>query len=577
MTRTPPRHLRTGLCVGSLAGALLLPAGCATTPEPLYAGAQSQPHTEHVFLYPLPEALYAVRAVLANHDFDSEPFKDGTQLLTRWRLEGRGMGGYTNTMYLRRYYVQGIALGRYHSVVRIFRIDRQEHFTPGQLPSDLLYTAQLANSEHNENEGEEGHIPEAASGGWRRYVATGLETNQRHLQDKEPYDDGVVKRERKGVANVGGGSGTNYVGGPTRELMADERFAGQYNMSSPDELRGANERGVRDRDVEKEVVQRLEQFASLEFTGGAYDVPQAHAHPGAVPMTRDWELEDGGTPFGAGEGPCGQPIAGLGPLSAPGAVVLVGEQLGTRETPAAVGNMACELAQVGRRVLLGLSLPHEEQRALDAYVQSAGTNEDVESLLTGSFWRQVPRDGRSSRALVVLLERVRRWRAAGLDIRPLAYDASDTKGNAREEAMASVLLAHRRANPQATLLVLGGNYHVRSTYGAPWSRTFQPLGYRLSQKGVPHYSLDTAFARGSRWACGVNRRNEPECRVYATSPSEESYSPPGRAPSVELFKKLSHAGFHGLLHVGKITPSIPALLPRANLVSQAEMPQGPTQ
>ena len=347
-------------------------------------------------------------------------------------------------------------------------------------------------------------------------------------------------------------------------FRSDPRFNDQYAMTSQDELRGANERGVRDRELERELVQRLEQFASLEFTGGAYDVPAPPGKPGMPPVTRDWEIEDGGTPF-SGPAPCGQPIAGLGPLSKPGFTILVGEQLGTREVPAAVGNMACELAQVGRSVLLGLSMPRTEQQALDAYVRSEGQYEDVEALLSGSFWRQVPRDGRSSRALVVLLERVRRWRAGGLDIQPIAYDAPDTKGNTREEAMTELLLKHRRANPQATLLVLGGNYHVRSQDGAPWSRFFEPLGYRLARDGVSLFSLDTAFARGQRWACAVNRSLEPECRVYATSPSDQSYSPPGRAPGVQLFGELSDAGYHGVLHVGELHASIPAVLPRVAL------------
>jgi hypothetical protein len=570
MYRTQP-WLQPGLrggppLLGALVLALLL--GCATTPEPLYAGAESQPHSEHLFLYPLPEALEAVRGVLSEHDYDAEPFKDGTQLLTRWRLNGRSMSGYTNITYLRRYYVQGIAVGPYRSVVRIFRIDREEPYQPGQIPSELVYTAQLAPKDRSRKNVDDGRVKEAASGGWRRYVASGMESELR--QELTTDTDAQERREKRSVSTAGG-SGINYLGGATRSLMADSRFGEQYAMSSQDELRGANERGVRDRDVEKELVERLEQFASLEFTGGAYDVPRAPAAPGDPLVTQQWEQEDGGTPF-AGPGPCGQPIVGLGPLSSPGATVLVGEQLGTREVPAAVGNMACELAQVGRSVLLGLSLPREEQAGIDAYVKSQGSNEDVAQLLAGPFWRQVPRDGRSSRALVVLLERVRRWRAAGLDIRPFAYDASDTKGNAREEAMARELMAQRKAHPQATLLVLGGNYHVRSQDGAPWSRSFMPVGYRLTQEGVSHVSLDAAFARGKRWACSVNSYHEPECRVYATSPSAESYSRPGLAPSVQLFRKPSEAGFHGLLHVGVITPSIPALLPRATLVSQAPRP-----
>ncbi|HET9451290.1 MAG TPA: hypothetical protein VFO83_10430, partial [Aggregicoccus sp.] len=543
---------------------LLVQPGCATRNPPLYAGDNPRARTEHVFQYPLPEALAAVSSLLATRDYEAIPFADGRQLLTRWRLNGRSLSGYTNTAYLRRYYVQGLALGPHHSVVRVFRIDREEPYQPGQTPSELVYAAQLAPKTRKKGNVEQGRVEDAAAGGWRNFVAAGLETDRR-LQESAEEESAQDEREKKHAAPAGG-TGTNFLGGPTRTLMGDPRFQDQFMMTSQDELRGASERGVRDRELERELVQRLEQFASLEFTGGAYDVPAPPGKPDEPPVTRDWELEDGGTPF-SGPAPCGQPIAGLGPLSRPGLTILVGEQLGTREVPAAVGNMACELAQVGRSVLLGLAMPRTEQQAVDAYVRSEGQYEDLEALLAGEFWRQVPRDGRSSRALVVLLERVRRWRAGGLDIQPIAYDAPDTKGNTREEAMAALLLKHRRERPRATLLVLGGNYHVRSQDGAPWSSFFEPLGFRLARQGVPLYSLDTAFSRGQRWACAVNRRVEPECRVYATSPSDESYSPPGRSPGVQLFKGLSDAGFHGVLHVGALSPSLPAVPTREQRVA----------
>ena len=267
-----------------------------------------------------------------------------------------------------------------------------------------------------------------------------------------------------------------------------------------------------------------------------------------------------------GGGECGEPVRGLEALVGRGATVLVGEPLGTREVPSAVGNMACQLGEGGQHVVLGLSLPSEEQPALERYLASAGERADQDALLAEPFWRQVPRDGRSSRALLVLLERVRRWRAAGRKLDVVAYDARDLTGNAREEAVAHRLLQQRRAAPDATLLVLGGNYHVRTDGSTlPWSSSFKPFGYRLVQAGVAVKSLDTAFQRGSRWTCGVNRHNEAECRIYATAPTEQSYSPPGSAPSVTLFPSVSGEGFHGLLHVGVLSASLPALMPRAQL------------
>ncbi|MBF5044855.1 hypothetical protein FGE12_20820 [Aggregicoccus sp. 17bor-14] len=559
--------LRRGLRLALL---LAVPLGCAHAEAPSGGGgaAAADPTAapsakapgakaveEHVFLYPLDEALAAARDVLESHDYDVGPFGDNTQLVTRWRHDGPRVADQPSVpLHLRRYYVQGQALSPRHSVVRIFRIDREEAKTePGTPREELDLAAELAPRDAQEGNTGAGGDPE----GWRQFVASGMELSNRDRPRTEP-------NERIGMKTQTRLKDPNDL---RRQLGESPTFAGQYRMPTQDELRGRNEQGLRDAPYEAELVARLEQFPSLEFVGGAADVPPPPAPAGAPPYTEAWLAESGGMPFTKG-GPCGEPVAGLEPLAQPGSNILVGEQLGTRELPAAVGNMACQLATAGRTVLLGLSLPSDEQGAVDAYVRSAGTRQDQDALLAQRSWRQVPRDGRSSRALLVLLERVRRWRAGGLAIQPIAFDAREERGNEREAAMAERLIKRRRMEPETVLLVLGGNYHASAAGGVLWSRSFEPLGHRLERAGLQPRSLDTAFERGTRWACNVNRHREAECRVYASSPSAASATPPGTPLGITLFASKSSEGFHGLLHVGRITASLPALPPRSPVASR---------
>ncbi|MBF5043513.1 ChaN family lipoprotein [Aggregicoccus sp. 17bor-14] len=557
---------------------LALAAPAAPHEPPLYPGADPQPKTEHVYTYPLPEALAAARALLESHDQDVEPFegaalaaqaKDGkgqplpgAELITRWRVLGHAQQPRASTAAsgfnrLRRYYVQGIALGPEHSVVRIFRIDREEAFTGKDTPTDVV------------GEGAQGVTGHAASitNQWAEFDQA-AEAARHHTST--PDDNGRNHAKNMADQRVGEEArvGQGGLGRLERSMPADPRFVNQHRMPGQDDMRGSNELGVRDLGLERELVQRLEQFPSLEFTGGGVDPALPPSPPRAPPLTMGWEQEQGGMPFAGPGAPkpllCGESVRGLEPLEKAGLAVLVGEQLGTREVPAAVGNLACQLAQRKRPVLLALPLPQEEQPALEAYLRSVGTREDQDVLLQGSFWRQVPRDGRSSRALVVLIERVRRWRAGGLPIEAFAYDARNLKDDPREQRGAEALLARAHQHPEATLLVLGGNEHVRLKDGARWNRALRPLGSRLLAAGLQVHALDTAFARGQRWACGVNSHREADCRIYAAAPTDESYSPPGQAPSVQLLGAPSAAGFDGLLHVGALTPALPALLPRGS-------------
>ncbi|PTL80173.1 hypothetical protein [Vitiosangium sp. GDMCC 1.1324] len=55
-----------------------------------------------------------------------------------------------------------------------------------------------------------------------------------------------------------------------------------------------------------------------------------------------------------------------------------------------------------------------EQSRLDTYLASRGTPADQDTLLDGDFWRRPYQDGRSSRAMLELVDQVRALRALGL-------------------------------------------------------------------------------------------------------------------------------------------------------------------
>jgi len=518
--------------------ALVPSVGCWHAKEPLYAGAPVERETEHIYAYSVEESLAATKELLRDLGYHAFPYRNSsTELLTAWRFNGRSVSGSYSTTQEQAYYVTAQSLGPRLSVVRIFRLVNNAEGNAHVTVADS--TAEL--------EGLGALLPGAGRTSPDGQVQAAAETANADLSNRVVRD-------------------ANWASGDVNPLERDSRLSGQHRMPTQDDLRGRNDRGVRDSTVEKLLVQRLEQFASLEFTGGAYDPPLAPAPEGTPPFTREWETEFGGTPFAAG-GPCGQSVQGVEEVATAGTALLIGEQLGTREVPAAVGNMVCQLASAKRPVLLGLSIPRDDQPTLDNYLASAGSRADQETLLKAGFWRLTPRDGRSSRAMVVLLERVRRWRAEGLDIQVVAHDATDLKGDEREEAMAKLLHERLKARPQAVLLAVGGNYHMKQKDGAPWSRRFQPTGSRLAKLGTSVRSLDVAFHRGTRWACAATSAKGHDCRIYAASPSDDSYSAPGTPLSVKLFPQRSDEGFDGQLHVGRLTTALPALAPRVVMVS----------
>ncbi|MBN8232409.1 hypothetical protein JYK02_33335 [Corallococcus macrosporus] len=308
-------------------------------------------------------------------------------------------------------------------------------------------------------------------------------------------------------------------------------------------------RGTRDLPLERQLLAKLEMVPSLELVGGRTTAPVRSV------QVEGWG-EDGAQPV-----KCGEPLQGVEPLLTAGHTVLVGDPLGTRELPEVATRMLCDAAEKKLPVALALSMPSEDQGALDDYLASEGRGPDLERLLVvSSFWRRVYQDGRSSGALLHLIEQARRLRAQGNSVTVLAFDSNNASGNAREEEMAKNLIAYRQANPDTWLLALAGDVHVR-TKPVSWNKDFEPLGARLTKAlpSSPVKALEVGFTRGSQFSCRFNVWEQVDCNVFALSPTPELRQEPGTPRKVALFDAPSDKGFHGRLWVGTLNASPPVI------------------
>jgi hypothetical protein len=268
-----------------------------------------------------------------------------------------------------------------------------------------------------------------------------------------------------------------------------------------------------------------------------------------------WQQEEGGK----GEGACPERVRYFRDVVRPGLTLLIGEQLGTLQVPRVVGNLVCEAAQAGHAVVLGLNIPRHEQAAVDRYLASPGRPVDQDVLLREHFWTRPFQDGRSSWAMVDLLDRVRAMRASGLSVALIAYDTSDHARSERDSTMAEVWLKRRKAHPDEVFILVAGNVHARTHKGATWDRSFTPLGWHLAKAdpaGVK--SLDLSFDEGTRWSCELDVEGEPDCGIVAALPSLRVAGTPGQSPYVRIFSEKTEEGFHGQLYVGALSPSMPA-------------------
>jgi hypothetical protein len=496
---------------------LLCTTGCSTLSRGLGAvrdpetGEYETPKQETVYLVPVEDAMMMTRRILEEQRYDVLEKEGGLEMFTSAHEPGKNSRG---SRTLERYYIKGERVGPRQAVVRVFRLRYDES-------QNVL------------------EIPPQAMGA--RDAALFMD------EEAHPFDANLV-----------------YKTAPTSRgtrIMAD---AGAFKEAPG--IEGFQlVRGNRDVGIEHSLLERLEMVPSLEFVGGNTSIPA-----GAV-VLQDWAPPGEGAQGPAPE--CGTPVEGAAPLLAQGQTVLLADPLGTRELPSAALRMLCEAASKGLPVTLALSLPSAEQPLLDKYIASAGTSEDAQELLRGSsFWRRVHQDGRSSRAMLWLVEQARRLRASGRAVSVLAFDTDKGQGNEREAQMARRLLDYRGQNAEAFLLVLTGGAHARTT-NAGRGGGFEPLGMRLAQALTSVTALDVGFQRGTQYSCRYNVWDAVECNIFAISPTPEARQGSKVSEGVQMFSQRLEEGFHGRLFVGALSASPPALHANASAAASGAAPR----
>jgi hypothetical protein len=185
-------------------------------------------------------------------------------------------------------------------------------------------------------------------------------------------------------------------------------------------------------------------------------------------------------------------------------LLIVGEIHGTNEPPDLAANLM-HILLTEHPVRLGIELPQAAQPALSAYVRSRGTPTDTAKLLSGDFWNS--QDGRSSTAMLRLIEVVRTERAAGADVDVFAMEPSyadkaavERAGGIQQFKEAGIARAIQgtssSSGAQAVVVALMGNVHARFDADLP------PDGSTTAQLEAVGPFVVLPFARdSSAWNC----------------------------------------------------------------------------
>ena len=200
-------------------------------------------------------------------------------------------------------------------------------------------------------------------------------------------------------------------------------------------------------------------------------------------------------------------------------IVAIGEVHGTNEAPTAFGAWVCTVSDT-RPVVVGLEYEDSAQPAFEAWMSSGGTDADRRALLASTAFTRRFEDGRSSRAMLELMEHLRVLKASGRDLKVVAFRPSTPPPegfdqNYGELAMAQALSAAAQSNPDALVMVLVGRFHASQQVVG----TLRPALAHFPEKDVVSIAFEPQGGR--MWSCGGDGP-VPECGEKAMVGSDDS-------------------------------------------------------
>ena len=230
---------------------------------------------------------------------------------------------------------------------------------------------------------------------------------------------------------------------------------------------------------------------------------------------------------------CGD-TAWLAPLDAslsPGRVVVIGEMHGTEQGPAFALATACRAIGSGRSVVVALELPIADSEAIAALTDDPSETHRA-ALVATPFWMREKQDGRSSSAMLELLDDLARMGSDHAVVVPIDNAASTSAD--RERGMFDAVSAAHTAMPERVVIVLVGNLHSQRGPKARAREDFTPMAEQLDHAVDDLVTLDMRYTGGAAWTCmsdgcgshriPPNTKNDSLYVDVSTSPDSLGYS-----------------------------------------------------
>lgn len=221
-------------------------------------------------------------------------------------------------------------------------------------------------------------------------------------------------------------------------------------------------------------------------------------------------------------------------------IVLLGEIHGTNEAPTLTLALIKKGVEHKIPVTIFLELPKTNQYAIESFLKSEGTIEDKLKILELDFWKRSTQDGRTSLAMLNLLDSIRALNTqVKYDLKVILIDESSSLD--RDKSMSENIINTMKQDPDRLFIGLMGNYHTRITEGSG------AIGERLRKSEYNALALTVSYSDGEAWIC-----NSSGCGVQKMT--SKGFPEEYRIYSFDQLKD-----YDGFVEIGNISASKPAI------------------
>ena len=183
--------------------------------------------------------------------------------------------------------------------------------------------------------------------------------------------------------------------------------------------------------------------------------------------------------------------------------LVVGEVHGTTEMPAIFADVVC-LEAMDAPVAVALEVPDLDQPLIDVFLASDGGPEARADLLQSLWFQNEFKDGRSSTAMLDLMEALRQMYQAGAVTGVTAFQPvggrSEMSSATYEQMLAEFAMG--ASTDDERVLILVGNTHARTAAVTFGDRTYLPMAATMPREET--LSLIIRENGGESWNCTGN-------------------------------------------------------------------------